>query len=92
VPPSLPPEYLRERDAVHPLQAIHREPLHLARSTVSDSRGGKLVGTIWAISHDASKTFSTDDVRIVEKMTTFSSSISDALQMQAQRQRGRPSA
>jgi hypothetical protein len=40
---------------------------------------GRLVGTLWVLSHRAEHVFTVDDVRVVESLTTFSSSLLDAL-------------
>jgi GAF domain-containing protein len=77
------------RDLVRffPYAADFHLPLQTALLTPY-GRGGKLVGTVWIVSHDARKEFSSDDVRTVEKMTTFSTSILDVLQTRGARNKG----
>jgi hypothetical protein len=77
------------RDLVRffPYAADFHLPLKTALLTPY-GRGGKLVGTVWIVNHDARKDFNSDDVRIVEQMTTFSTSILDAVQMRSGRSKG----
>jgi GAF domain-containing protein len=70
---------MREPARFFPYAADFHVPLHAALLTPF-GRGGRLVGTVWVLSHDARKTFSREDVRIVEQLTTFSTSILDAIQ------------
>lgn len=42
------------------------------------SRQGRYVGTVWVLAHDAGKAFTTEDVRVVEQLTTFSGAVLDA--------------
>ena len=79
------------RDPVRffPYAADFHLPLHTALLTPY-GRGGKLVGTVWVVHHDPGKQFSTDDVRIVEQMTTFATSILDALQTRRRRHKPAP--
>jgi GAF domain-containing protein len=41
---------------------------------------GKLVGTVWVVSHSEDKSFTTEDVRTVQDLTSFASSLLDVLQ------------
>lgn len=41
-------------------------------------RSGKWVGTVWVVSHQPGKEFTTEDVRTVETLTTFSTAVLDA--------------
>ena len=43
------------------------------------ARTGKPVGTLWVVAHRAQKNFTTEDVRIVQALTTFASAILDTL-------------
>ena len=45
------------------------------------SRRGKLVGTVWIVSH-RDHAFTTEDVRAVESLTTFAAMILDAMERQ----------
>ena len=47
-------------------------------------RRGKLIGTVWVAAHNAQKQFTTEDLRTVEGLTTFSTSILDAVEKQNQ--------
>ncbi|HYF44048.1 MAG TPA: GAF domain-containing protein [Ramlibacter sp.] len=42
-------------------------------------RQGKWVGTVWVVSHLAEKSFSRDDLRIVQGLATFASAVLDAV-------------
>jgi GAF domain-containing protein len=53
-------------------------PIHWAL-LVPWGRAGKLIGTLWVLTHDESKSFCADDARTVEALTTFSTSILDAV-------------
>lgn len=76
------------RDLVRffPYAADFSAPLHAALLSPY-GRGGRLVGTVWVVKHGPRSDFSHEDVRIVEQMTTFSSSILDALQMRNEREK-----
>jgi GAF domain-containing protein len=43
------------------------------------ARTGKPVGTLWVVAHRAQKVFTTEDVRVVQALTTFASAILDTL-------------
>jgi GAF domain-containing protein len=43
------------------------------------SRDGKPVGTVWVLAHSPDKSFTTDDVAAVQNLTTFATTILDAL-------------
>ena len=83
-------ETLVMRDPVRffPYAADFHVPLRSALLTPFGRRGRR-VGTVWVVSHDPRKDFSTDDVRIVEQMTTFSTSILDALQVRSGKEKAR---
>lgn len=61
-----------------PCAASFHAPLHTVLLTPF-GRSGRLVGTVWVVSHDPRKDFNRDHVRIVEGITTFATSILDAL-------------
>lgn len=42
------------------------------------ARGGKPLGTVWAVSHDSAKNFDVDDVRAVQDLAGFASEVLDA--------------
>jgi hypothetical protein len=75
------------RDLVRffPYAADFHVPLHISLLTPYGRRG-KLVGTVWMVNHDARKEFGSEDVRIVEQMTTFSTAILDSVQMRSGRE------
>jgi GAF domain-containing protein len=75
---------MRDLVRFYPYAADFHLPLHGAL-LAPYGRGGRLVGTVWLLNHDARKEFGSDDVRVVEQMTTFSTSILDALQMRSGR-------
>ena len=75
---------LRDLVRFFPYAADFHLPLHTALLTPY-GRGGKSVGTVWVVKHHARTEFSSEDVRTVEQMTTFSTSILDALQMRSAR-------
>ena len=81
---------MRDLVRFYPYAADFHLPLHSAMLTPY-GRGGKLVGTVWVLNHDARKEFDTDDVRVVGQMTTFATSILDALQMRGGRGKGKGS-
>lgn len=59
------------------------EQLHVNEVTVllvPFPRKGKLIGTLWVMSKDLDREFTVDDARLVQQLTTFSSSIFDALE------------
>lgn len=62
------------------------EPLICSALLVPYGRGGKLVGTVWVLAHGADKSFTTEDVRTVQMLTTFATSILDAIQVNAGKQ------
>jgi GAF domain-containing protein len=43
------------------------------------ARAGKLIGTVWVVAHTVEKTFTADDLRVVEDLATFASSVLDAV-------------
>jgi GAF domain-containing protein len=43
------------------------------------ARTGRPVGTLWVVAHGAQKVFTTEDVRIVQALTTFAAAILDTL-------------
>lgn len=67
-----------------PLRAFpYIDRLHVPQFTVllvPFSRKGRLIGTIWVMSKDLDHVFTVDDARVVQQLTTFSSSIVDALE------------
>lgn len=52
------------------------------------TKGGRYVGTVWVAAHQPQKQFTSEDVQMVERLTTFSTSILDALRPP----RGKPAA
>lgn len=45
------------------------------------ARSGKFIGTLWVVGHREGRTFTVADVRTVQNLTTFATSILDAVQV-----------
>jgi GAF domain-containing protein len=43
------------------------------------ARAGRYVGTLWVVAHTPEQTFTTEDVRVVQGLTTFVSAVLDAI-------------
>ncbi len=53
------------------------------------ARGGKPVGTVWVLWHQEGRTFTDDDVRVVQTLTTFATAILDVALRPARKPRAK---
>jgi GAF domain-containing protein len=68
------------RDPVRHYPSIRQlhVPVRLAL-LVPFARTGRTVGTLWVVAHGKQKVFTTEDVRVVQALTTFASAVLDTL-------------
>jgi len=50
------------------------------------AEGGRLIGTVWVVNHDAARDFDTEDVRIVSSLSVFASAVNSTVGLMRQLQ------